>query len=340
MEKDSRVYIVGHRGLVGSALMRRCQTEGYNNLITRTKAELDLTDNVRVMAFFRKEMPEYVFLAAARVGGILANQTYPAEFIYSNLMIQTSVLHAAYRYGVKRLIFFGSSCAYPKNCVQPMKEENLLSGYLESSSEPYAIAKIAGIKMCEAYNRQYGTNFISVIPATLYGPNDNFDLQSSHVLSALIRKFHEGKLRQEEQAHGKSSSGTASVGLQYHGRNSVSIWGTGSPKREFLYVDDLADACFFLMNLDASLLASVIQYPTSIINISTGEGITIRGLALLAKDIIGYQGELFFDLTKPDGAERKVLDVSKSRRLGWIPKVSIEEGIRRTYKWYLKCGHR
>lgn len=340
MEKNSRIYIAGHRGLVGSALMRRCQAEGYTNLITRTHAELDLTDKAKVDAFFKRESPEYVFLAAAKVGGIWANQAYPAEFIYSNLMIQTSVLHAAYLYGVKKLIFFGSSCAYPKNCPQPGKEEYLLSGYLESSSESFAIAKIAGIKMCEAYNRQYGTNFISVIPATLYGPNDNFDLQTSHVLSALIRKFHEAKIREQHQKVSESSSSAAPLEPQDHDGNSVLIWGTGSPRREFLYVDDLADACIFLMNLDESLQASILPLPTSVINIGTGEDIAIRYLALLIKEIIGFQGELNFDPTKPDGTVQKVFDVNKSRKLGWVPKISLEEGIRKTYEWYSKSMER
>lgn len=336
MERQDRIYIAGHRGLVGSALMHRCQAEGYTNLITRTHAELDLTDKAKVEAFFKTERPEYVFLAAAKVGGIWANQAYPAEFIYSNLMIQASVLHAAYLYGVKKLIFFGSSCTYPKNCPQPMKEEYLLSGYLESSSESYAIAKIVGIKMCEAYNRQYGTNFVSVIPATLYGPNDNFDLQTSHVLSALIRKFHEAKLGGQHQKVSESSSSATPLVPQNHDKNTVSIWGTGFPKREFLYVDDLADACIFLMNLDASSSVSVLQSPTSIINIGTGEDIAIRDLALFIKDIIGFQGELFFDQAKLDGTPQKVFDVSKLRRLGWVPKISLEEGIRKTYEWYLK----
>jgi len=334
MNLDSRIYIAGHCGLVGSALMRRCQAEGYTNLITRTHAELDLTDPAQVKVFFESEKPEYVFLAAARVGGILANNTYPAEFIYSNLMIQTSVLHAAYLSGVKKLMFFGSSCAYPRNCPQPMKEEYLLAGYLEPTSEPYAIAKIAGIKMCEAYNRQYGTKFISVIPATLYGQNDDFDLQTSHVLSALIRKFHEAKLGMQQHEVSASASSAMLLKPQDHAKNSVVIWGTGSPRREFLYVDDLADACIFLMNLDESLLASVIQPPTSIINIGVGADIAIKELALLIRDVIGFQGELIFDSTKPDGAPQKLLDTSKMERLGWISKTSLEEGVRKTYQAY------
>jgi len=307
MEYDSKIYVAGHRGLVGSAILRRLESEGYKNIIYRARKELDLSRQSAVEAFFEKEKPEYVFLAAAKVGGIHANSTYPAEFIYNNLMIQTNVIQASYLYGVKKLLFLGSSCIYPRNCPQPMKEEYLLSGYLEPTNEPYAVAKIAGIKICQSFNRQYGTNYISVMPTNLYGINDNFDLKDSHVLAALIRKFHETK---EE------------------GKPSVEIWGTGSPIREFLYVDDLADACVFLMqNYNGS----------EIINIGTGKGITIKELAELIKDIIGYEGELRFDSSKPDGMPHKVLDVSHINSLGWKAKTPLREGVKKTYEWY-RCN--
>jgi len=313
MEKQSIIYVAGHRGLVGSALMRRLQADGYTNLITCAHAELDLTDQAKVEDFFKKERPEYVFLAAAKVGGIWANQIYPAEFIYNNLMIQTSVIHAAYLSGVKRMIFFGSTCAYPKECPQPMKEEYLLSDYLEPTSEPYAIAKIAGMKMCEAYNRQYGTCFISMIPATLYGPKDNFDLQTSHVLSALMRKFHEAK-------QGK--------------QDSVVIWGSGTPRREFLYVDDLADACILLMRLEESVLKPAIEDSGFIINVGSSDDISIMDLAFLIKEIIGCEREPVLDTGKPDGTPRKLLDSHRIMQLGWSPRMSLSEGVKETYEWY------
>jgi len=313
MEKQARIYVAGHRGLVGSALMRRLQADGYTNLITRAHAELDLTDQAKVEDFFKRERPEYVFLAAAKVGGIWANQTYPAEFIYNNLMIQTSVIHTAYLSGVKKLIFFGSTCAYPKECPQPMREKYLLSNYLEPTSEPYAIAKIAGMNMCEAYNRQYGTCFISIIPATLYGPNENFDLETSHVLSALICKFHEAK-------RGK--------------RDSVVIWGSGIPTREFLYVDDLVDACILLMKLEESVLRPVIEDSGFVINVGSGYDISIMDLAFLIKDIVGCEREPVLDTGKPDGTPRKLLDSHRIMQLGWSPRMSLEEGIRETYEWY------
>jgi GDP-L-fucose synthase len=306
MNTDSRIYVAGHRGLVGSAICRRLEAEGFTDLLIRRSDELDLTRQTEVEAFFQREKPEYVFLAAARVGGILANNTYPADFIYKNIMIQSNIIHASYTNGVRKLLFLGSSCIYPKLAPQPMKEEYLLTGELESTNEPYAVAKIAGIKMCQAYNRQYGTNYISVMPTNLYGSFDNFDLETSHVLPALIRKFHEAKT-------GHSPS--------------VTIWGTGTPKREFLYIDDLADACVFLMkNYDRP----------EIINIGVGEDVTISGLAALVKKIVGYSGEIVYDPSNPDGTPRKLLDVSRLHSLGWKANISLEEGIARTYEWYVK----
>jgi GDP-L-fucose synthase len=306
MNKASRIYVAGHGGLVGSALYRRLRAGGHTNLIGRRSRELDLTRQADVEEFFSQERPEYVFLAAAKVGGIMANNTYPAEFIYGNLMIQSNIIHSSYMNGAKKLLFLGSSCIYPKFAPQPMKEEHLLTGELEPTNEPYAVAKIAGIKMCQAYNRQYGTDYISIMPTNLYGPNDNFDLQTSHVLPAMIRKFHEAKMA---------------------GRASVEIWGTGTPRREFLYIDDLADACVHLME----------SYDDSgIINIGVGEDISIRDLALLVKKVVGYAGEIVYDASKPDGTPRKLLDVSKLRSLGWRAQTSLEEGIKRTYEWYLQ----
>jgi GDP-L-fucose synthase len=306
LEKDARTYIAGHRGLVGSAIYRRLQGEGYTNLITRSHTELDLERQTAVEDFFQTEKPDYVFLAAAKVGGIWANATYPAEFIYRNLTIQTNVIHASWKVGVKRLLFLGSSCIYPRECPQPMKEEYLLSGSLEPSNEPYAIAKIAGIKMCQFYNRQYGTRYISVMPTNLYGPNDNFDLETSHVLPALIRKFHKAKIE---------------------GRDEVEIWGTGTPRREFLHVDDLADASLYLMN----------NYNESnIVNIGIGKDLTIKELAETIARVVGFDGNLQFDTTKPDGTPVKRLDVSKLNSLGWKAKISLEEGITQTYQWYIE----
>jgi len=309
MDKDSKIYIAGHRGLVGSAIMRRLEIEGCKNLITRTHAELDLTRQEKVEEFFHEERPDYVFLAAARVGGIYANNTYPAEFIYSNLTIQTNIIHASYVFKVKKLLFLGSSCIYPKNCPQPMKEEYLLSGHLEPTNEPYAVAKIAGIKMCQAYNRQYGTNFLSVMPTNLYGPNDNFDLKTSHVLPALIRKFHEAKIK---------------------GQSEVEIWGTGSPRREFLHVDDLADACLFLMKNYSE---------NKIINIGVGKDQTIRELAEIIAGLTGFKGSIRFDTGKPDGTPVKRLDVSKINSIGWRARIGMEQGIAETYKWYAENVH-
>jgi len=306
MKKHSKIYIAGHRGLVGSAIISRLKAEGYSNVITSMHSELDLTRQREVEEFFDKQRPDYVFLAAAKVGGIWANNTYRADFIYSNLTIQTNVIHACHYYKVDKLLFLGSSCIYPKHCPQPMKEEHLLSGYLESTNEPYAIAKIAGIKMCQAYHRQYGSRFISVMPTNLYGPNDNFDSETSHVLPALIRKFHEAKIT---------------------GSDEVVLWGTGKPKREFLHVDDLADACIYLMD----------NYEDStIINIGVGHDRTIRQLAELIAGVVGFDGALTFDSTKPDGTFQKLLDVSRIESLGWKAKVSLEQGIADTYKWYVE----
>jgi len=326
VKKNSLIYAAGHTGLVGSAILRKLQSEGYSNLVLRSHRELDLTRQTEVEAFFKAEKPEYVFLAAAKVGGILANHTYPAEFLYENLLVQSNVIHCAYTSGVKKLLFLGSSCIYPRDCPQPMKEEYLLSGKLEPTNEPYAVAKIAGIKMCQAYNRQYGTRFISVMPTNLYGPGDNFDLETSHVLPALIRKFHEAKAGDESQvtvrqAHGPEQSRRA------RDRKTVTIWGSGSPRREFLHVEDLADACVFLMN----------HYEDSeIINIGMGKDISISDLADLIKDIVGYEGTIRYDRTKPDGTPRKLLDVGKLQTLGWQPKISLRQGIEMTYRWYVE----
>ncbi len=305
MEKNARIFVAGHRGLVGSGIVRALSRQDYTNLLLRTRQELDLTDKKAVDEFFQTERPEYVFLAAAKVGGILANNTYPADFIRDNMAIQLNVIDAAYRTGVKKLLFLGSSCIYPKLCPQPMKEEYLLTGELESTNEPYAIAKIVGIKMCQSYNRQYGTNYISVMPTNLYGPGDNFDPVNSHVLPALIRKFHEAKVASAP---------------------SVTIWGTGGPRREFLHVDDLADACTFLMN----------NYEGhEIVNIGVGEDQTIRELAELVQDLVGYEGDLVFDTSKPDGTPRKLMDVSRITAMGWKARISLRDGIKQTYRWYL-----
>lgn len=305
MDKSSKIYIAGHKGLVGSAIVRILEQNGYSNLVYKSSNELDLTQENQVYKFFEEEKPEYVFLAAAKVGGIHANNTYPADFLFQNLKIQNNVIDAAYRNNVKKLLFLGSSCIYPKLCSQPIKEEYLLTGALELTNDAYAIAKIAGIKMCQAYNKQHGTNFISVMPTNLYGSNDNFDLENSHVLPALIRKFHEAKEQKKPE---------------------VEIWGTGTPRREFLYVDDLADACLYLMN----------NYNSSeIVNIGTGEDVTISELAEIVKNITDFEGKLIFDTSKPDGTPRKLLDVSKLHSLGWKHKVSLEVGINLAYKWYI-----
>jgi GDP-L-fucose synthase len=302
MEKESKIYIAGHRGMVGSALCRRLEKEGYSNFVFRTSAELDLRNQEAVQEFFRSEKPDYVFLAAAKVGGIVANNTYRAEFLYDNLMIQNNIIHQSYIYGVKKLMFLGSSCIYPKLAPQPLKEEYLLSGPLEDTNEPYAIAKIAGIKMCDAYRDQYGCNFVSVMPTNLYGPNDNYDLNTSHVLPALLRKMHEAKQRGEKEAV---------------------IWGTGAPRREFLHADDLADACYFLMQHYSE---------PGLVNIGVGEDVSIKELAETIKEIVGFDGELKFDPLRPDGTPRKLMDVSKLHSLGWRAKIALRDGIESVYR--------
>lgn len=302
MNKDSKIYVAGHRGMVGSAIVANLIEKGFTNIITKTSNELDLTNQIDVANFFADEQPEYVFLAAAKVGGIVANNTYRAQFIYENMMIQNNVIHHSYLNNVKKLMFLGSSCIYPKLAPQPLKEEYLLTGLLEETNEPYAIAKIAGIKMCDAYRDQYGCNFISVMPTNLYGFNDNYDLQNSHVLPALLRKFHEAKLNNEEK---------------------VEVWGTGTPLREFLHATDMADACVFLME----------NYnDRGFVNIGSGKEISIKDLALLVKDIVGFIGEIYFDTEKPDGTPRKLMDVTKLENLGWKYKISLKEGIENVYK--------
>ena len=314
---NARIYIAGHRGLVGSALVRRLRSAGYTYLITRTHRELDLTDQAAVRGFFQSERPEYVLLAAAKVGGILANDTYPAEFIQVNLAIQTHVIHEAWRSGVKRLLFLGSSCIYPRDCPQPMKEEYLLTGPLEQTNRAYAVAKIAGIEMCRSYNRQYGTRYLAVMPTNLYGPGDNFDLQNSHVLPALIRKMHEAKLAATP---------------------AVTVWGTGTPRRELLHSDDLADACLFLLNQPEEKYAALLTPHASppLINVGCGRDVTIRELAETVRRVVGYSGELVFDTSKPDGTPRKLLDISRLSALGWAPRIGLAEGIERVYRGYLE----
>lgn len=305
MEKNAKIYVAGHRGMVGSAIYRKLEKEGYNNIVVKTSAELDLRDQQAVASFFSEEKPDYVFLAAAKVGGIIANNTYRADFLYENLAIQNNVIHQSYLNGVTKLMFLGSSCIYPKLAPQPLKEDYLLTGLLEETNEPYAIAKIAGIKMCDAYRAQYGCNFISVMPTNLYGYNDNYHPQNSHVLPALIRKFDEAK---------KSNAPT------------VTIWGSGTPMREFLFADDLANACYFLMQ----------NYnEPNLINIGTGEDLTIKDLALLIKKVVGFEGDLSFDSSKPDGTPRKLMDVSKLHNLGWKHKIELEEGLKLAYQDYL-----
>ena len=309
MKLDSKIYVAGHRGLAGSAIARRLMAGGYSNIVHRTHAELDLTDQKTVRAFFESEKPEYVILAAGKVGGIYANNTYRAEFIYQNLMMECNVIHASFEHEVQKLLFLGSSCIYPKHAPQPMKEEHLLSGVLEPTNEPYAIAKIAGIKMCTSYNRQYGTDFMSVMPTNLYGPGDNYDLNNSHVLPALIRKIHEAKTQ---------------------GAKEVIVWGSGAPKREFLYSDDLADACVFLMEkYNASDVGEFV-------NIGVGREITIRELAELVADVVGFRGMLVFDGSKPDGSPRKLLDISRLQALGWRAKTGFREGITKAYSDFLQ----
>lgn len=314
MEKQAKIYIAGHNGLVGSALVRKLKRLGYINLLIKSREELDLLDQKSVADFFAEEKPEYVFLAAAKVGGILANRDFPADFIFQNLQIQNNVIHQSYRNDVKKLLFLGSSCIYPKNCPQPIKEEYLLTGELEPTNEPYAIAKIAGIKMCQSYNRQYGTNFISVMPTNLYGPHDNFDLNNSHVLPAMIRKFHEAKIK---------------------GCASVTLWGTGTPRREFLHVDDMADGCVFVMeNFNAS--KGQAGHGEIFLNLGTGNDVAISQLAELVRETVGFMGEIKWDATKPDGTARKLLAVSRIRELGWNDTVTLKEGIKNTYDWFIE----
>lgn len=308
MHKHEKIFLAGSGGLVGSAILRKLHLMGYSNIVTPTRQQLNLVDQQAVFDFFALEKPDYVILAAAKVGGILSNMLHPAEFVYENIMIQTNVIEASRRYHVKKLLFLGSSCIYPRMSSQPIKEDYLLSGPLETTNEPYAVAKICGIKMCIAYNQQYETNFLCVMPTNLYGPNDNFDLQHSHVLPALIRKFHEAKV---------------------HNQDYVEIWGSGKPKREFLYVDDLADACFYLLELYNQ------RDIGSFINIGTGRDLSVKQLADIVRRIVGYTGDIKFDLSKPDGTPRKLLDITKMNSLGWKAKTSLEDGICKTYKWFL-----
>jgi len=347
MDKSSKIFVAGHRGLVGAAILRRLQGEDFNVLLTKTRQELDLRSQKDVEDFFAHQRPNYVFLAAARVGGILANNTYPADFIYDNLMIQTNVIHAAYKHGVKKLLFLGSSCIYPKLAPQPIEESSLLTGELEATNEPYAVAKIAGIKMCQSYNRQFGTNFISVMPSNLYGSNDQFDLEKSHVLPAMVRKFHLARLlRGKEyealigdiekyplgfnilpQGASEASDSTIAAALKSIGitPECVVLWGSGDVRREFLYVDDLADACVFLMG----------HYNGSeIVNIGMGQDVTVKELAEIVREVVGFDGKITWDISKPDGTPRKLLNVSKLRKLGWEPRVNLLEGIEKTYSWY------
>lgn len=358
MEKDSKIYVAGHRGLVGSALLANLGDKGYTHTISRTHSELDLTDTKAVANFFDTEKPEYVFLAAAKVGGIMANTTYRADFIYENLMIQNNVIHQSYCHGVKKLLFLGSTCIYPKNCPQPMKEDYLLTDVLEYTNEPYAIAKIAGIKMCESYNLQYGTNFISVMPTNLYGPNDNFDLEKSHVLPALIRKIHLGKalenddwetIRRDlnrlpvESIDGKADQEKIVAALEQYGIKTqddtikIEIWGSGKPMREFLWSEDMADACVFLMeNRDFKDCydPSSKEIRNTHINIGTGVDISIKELAETIKKTVGFKGALYFNTAKPDGTLKKLTDVSKLHGLGWRHTVELEDGVRKIYEWY------
>lgn len=306
MDKHAKIYVAGHRGMVGSAIVRRLQSAGYTNVLTRPHAELDLTQQLSVEQFLQQEKPNFVFLAAAKVGGIHANNTYRGDFIYQNLMMEANIVHAAWLAGVKRMLFLGSSCIYPRDCAQPISEQYLLTGPLEQTNEPYAIAKIAGVKLCESYNRQYGTQYVSAMPTNLYGPNDNYDLNNSHVLPALIRKAHEAKLR---------------------GDTSYEVWGTGKPLREFLYVDDMADACVFLMEHA--------EIQDGLFNVGTGQDVTIRHLAETVMDVVGFKGKIVFDASKPDGTPRKLLNVDRMRVLGWQAKTSLREGIAKAYADFL-----
>ncbi|PAF45070.1 GDP-L-fucose synthase [Helicobacter sp. 11S02596-1] len=317
MDKNSKIFVAGHKGLVGSAIINALKAKGYDNLIVKTHAELDLCDFAQTQAFFEKEAPEYVFLAAAKVGGIYANNRYRADFIYQNLSIQNNIIYNAYQHQTKKLLFLGSSCIYPKNAPQPIKESYLLSNELEYTNEPYAIAKIAGLKMCEAFNLQYDCNFIAAMPTNLYGENDNFDLETSHVLPALIAKFHQAKT---------------------NSANSVTLWGTGAPRREFLHSLDMAEACVYMMeNIDfKDLIKESQEVKNTHINIGYGSDISIKELALLVQKIVGFEGEIIFDASKPDGTYQKLLDSSKLNQLGWRPKITLEQGIQKVYEWYLK----
>lgn len=315
MNKNSTIYIAGHRGLVGSAIMRQLEEHGYINIINRTHKELDLTNQAAVQFFFKTEKPEYVILAAAKVGGIYANDTYPAEFIYQNMMIEANVIDSAYKNNVKRLLFLGSTCIYPKAVEQPMQEDSLLTGILEPTNEPYALAKIAGIKLCESYNRQYGTDFRSVMPTNLYGPNDNFHPENSHVVPSLIRRFHEAKINNE---------------------NEVVVWGSGKPKREFLYVNDMAEASLYVLELDKNIYKSNTKPMCSHINVGTGIDVTISELAETIKQVIKFEGKIKFDASKPDGSARKLIDISRLSTMGWNYSVKLEEGLKKTYDWYLR----
>lgn len=317
MQSDAKIFVAGHRGMVGSAIVRTLLGAGYSNLLLRSRAELDLCHQSEVETFFREYQPEYVFLAAARVGGIIANSSYKGEFIHDNLMIQNNIIHSSWQSGVTRLLFLGSTCIYPKFAPQPMKEEHLLTGTLEPSNDAYAIAKIAGIYQCRSYNQQYGTKYLSVMPNNLYGPNDNFDLEKSHVLPAMIRKFHEAK---------------------QCGDASVTIWGTGTPLREFLQVDDLAAACVFLMNLDDSRYGALLNDPVApaLINVGSGQEINIRDLTLLVQDVVGFTGSLVFDVDKPDGTPRKLADSSRIHALGWRHTIELRDGIVGAYRWFLE----
>jgi len=319
MNKDDKIYVAGHRGMVGSAIVRRLQAGGYHNIVTRTHAELDLTNQQAVSDFFKTENIDHVVMAAAKVGGIHANNTYPAEFIYQNLVVEANVVHQAWANGVQNLLFLGSSCIYPKFAEQPMREDSLLTGTLEPTNEPYAIAKIAGIKLCESYNRQHGTNYRSVMPTNLYGPGDNFDLQNSHVIPALMRKFHEAR---------------------ESGKPSVEVWGSGNAKREFLHVDDMANACVFVMELDDNTYQANTQPMLSHINVGSGEDLTIRELAELVKKVTGFQGEIVFNTTQPDGTPRKLLDVSRLKGMGWSPAIELEDGLRATYDWFCQTENK
>lgn len=341
MEKSSRIFVAGHLGLAGSAILRRLGQQGYTNLITRTHSELDLEVETAVEKFFSEVHPEYVFLVAAKVGGIYANNAFPADFILRNLKIQNNVIEASWRYEVKGLLFPGSSCSYPRLAPQPIREDFLLSGYLEPTNEPYAIAKIAGIKLCESFNRQHGTRFLSVIPASLYGPSDNFDMETSHVLPALIRKFHVAKLAMlgDTQAIAEDEKMHGTIPYDFKrdlfSNSPITLWGTGTARREFLYSDDMADACIFLMSSLDKIFSSSSPLLPCLLNIGCGEDLTIRELAKTVGHIIGYNGHVSWDASKPDGMPQKLLDVGRMKSLGWVPSVTMEQGIRQTYRDYL-----